>query len=78
LKNGLGNSRIVKLIEMDSLGKARPVGKGVYEKKINYAGGLRLYYVKRGDAWILLLCAGDKSTQQADIKLAQRLKKGLK
>ena len=61
-----------------NFGTIRFVGDGVYEKKINYAGGFRLYYVQRGDTWILLLCGGNKSTQSADITLAKQLKKGLK
>ena len=68
----------IKRMEMGNLGVVRSVGQGVYEKKINHAGGFRLYYIQRGETWILLLCGGDKSTQQADIKLAHELKKGLK
>jgi len=58
--------------------KAEPVGDGVYEKKINYGAGYRLYYCQLGDKWIMLLCGGDKSTQQDDIEKAKEIKKGLK
>jgi putative addiction module killer protein len=64
-------------MEDDNFGVVRHVGQGVYEKKINYASGYRLYYVQRGEIWILLLCGGDKSTQKKDIELAHQLRKGL-
>lgn len=68
----------IKRIENDNLGIVRSVGQGVYEKKINYGPGYRLYYIQKNETLILLLCGGDKSTQQKDIELAQELKKGLK
>jgi putative addiction module killer protein len=56
-------------------GDVRPVGAGVSELRIDYGPGYRVYYVQRGMVLIILLCAGDKSTQKKDIKLAQRLAK---
>jgi putative addiction module killer protein len=61
----------------DNIGVIRSVGQGVLEKKINYGPGYRLYFYQKGNAWILLLCGGDKSTQQADIKRAKEIRKGL-
>jgi putative addiction module killer protein len=60
-----------------NFGNNRYVGEGIWEKKINYGSGYRLYYVQKGKSWILLLCGGGKSTQQADIKQAKQIKKGL-
>jgi len=40
---------------------------------IDYGPGYRLYYTIRGNKIIFLLCGGDKSTQQADIKKAHKL-----
>lgn len=54
-------------------GDVRPVGQGVSELRIDYGPGYRVYYRKRGDTVILLLCGGDKSTQAKDIKTAKRL-----
>ena len=54
-------------------GDAKPVGSGVCEMRIDYGPGYRVYYVQRGNAFILLLCGGDKSTQDKDIKRALRL-----
>ena len=61
-----------------NLGDTRNVGEGVFEKKINYAAGFRLYYFFKEERLIVLLCGGDKSTQQKDIKQAIKIKKGLK
>jgi len=52
------------------LGDVKPVGGGIGELRIHYGAGLRLYYTKRGREIILLLCGGDKSTQQRDIEKA--------
>ena len=38
--------------------------------RIRFGPGYRLYFVKRGNALIVLLCGGDKSTQKKDIKVA--------
>jgi putative addiction module killer protein len=62
----------------ENLGDVRSVGAGIYEKKINYAGGFRLYYFFKLKNQIILLCGGNKSTQQKDIKQAKQIKKGLK
>jgi putative addiction module killer protein len=60
-----------------NLGNTRSVGDGVFEKKINYAGGFRLYYFSKLEDQVILLCGGDKSTQQSDIRKAKEIKKGL-
>lgn len=57
-----------------NLGNIRPVGDGVMERKINVGPGYRIYFVKSGQAILILLCGGDKSTQQRDIARAKQLK----
>jgi putative addiction module killer protein len=54
-------------------GDVKPVGRGVSEMRIDYGPGYRVYYKQVGPVVYLLLCAGDKSTQQKDIELALRL-----
>ncbi|MBE9142264.1 hypothetical protein IQ236_03395 [Planktothrix mougeotii LEGE 06226] len=45
--------------------------EGVFQFKINYGPGYRIYFGQVGLTLILLLCGGDKSTQQKDIKKAK-------
>lgn len=54
-------------------GDAAPVGDGISELRIHYGPGYRVYFERRGDVLIVLLCGGDKSSQARDIKLAKKL-----
>jgi len=51
-------------------GDARVVGEGVMELKIDWGPGYRVYFARDGARVILLLCGGDKRTQQRDISNA--------
>lgn len=62
-------ARILRL-SRGNPGDVRPVGSGVSEMRIDYGPGYRVYFTRRGALVILLLCGGDKRTQDADIKLA--------
>jgi putative addiction module killer protein len=46
--------------------------------RIHHGAGYRVYYVQRGAALIVLLCGGDKSTQERDIELARSIAAELK
>ena len=54
-----------------------PVGDGVSELRIHYGPGYRIYLTKQGDAVVILLAGGDKSTQDMDIRLAKYLARNL-
>jgi len=45
---------------------------GVYELRIDYGSGYRVYFGQIGTTIILLLCGGDKKTQAKDIEIAQK------
>jgi putative addiction module killer protein len=49
---------------------AKSVGAGVYECKINFGPGYRVYFGKEGEQIVILLGGGTKQRQQNDIKLA--------
>jgi putative addiction module killer protein len=63
----------IRRIEMGNPGDTKSVGEGVLEMRIDYGPGYRVYYVHRGAQIVILLCGGDKRTQQQDIKRAEKL-----
>lgn len=75
LKNREARSRILARIDrlaMGNAGDVKPVGSGVSEMRIDCGAGYRVYFAQRGPILILLLCGGDKSSQQRDIEKAIR------
>ena len=58
-------------------GDVKPVGDGVFEMRIDYGPGYRVYFVNRGAVVVILLCGGDKASQNRDIGRAKRLAKEL-
>lgn len=60
------------VVAAGSLGDTEPVGGGVLELRISWGPGYRLYFARTGDVVVLLLCGGDKRSQDEDIKDAKR------
>ena len=73
---GVIASRIHRL-SLGNKGNVRAVGEGVSELKVDVGPGYRVYFVERRGSMIILMCGGDKSSQQRDIVLAKALAKEL-
>ena len=80
LKDRQAQARIVVRIrraEGGNLGQVRNLNEGVSEMKIDFGPGYRVYFTQRGETLVILLCGGDKRSQQADIAKAKQLAKEL-
>ena len=76
LRDSRARARVTVRIRRLSLGNpgdVKPVGGGVSEMRIDYGPGYRVYFVRRGDAIVVLLCGGDKRNQDRDIARALEL-----
>ncbi|QDU82459.1 hypothetical protein Pla110_42160 [Polystyrenella longa] len=65
-------------MELGNLGDQKSVGGGVWERRLNFEKGYRIYYAKDGEDLVLLLCGGPKSRQHSDIEEAKRYWKDFK
>ncbi|MEQ8401849.1 MAG: type II toxin-antitoxin system RelE/ParE family toxin [Roseitalea porphyridii] len=63
----------LRRLSLGNFGDVKPVGGGVSELRIPYGPGYRVYFVRRDNAVVLLLCGGDKGSQRRDIAAAKRL-----
>jgi len=76
LKDKVAQLRIdvrIKRLEAGNPGDVKLLSGGIYEMRIDYARGYRIYYIIRNREIIILLAGGDKTSQNKDIKTAQRL-----
>ena len=80
LRDSVAQKHIAARIRRMSLGNfgdvkpvGGPAGGAVYELRIDYGPGYRLYFMRRGAALYLLLTGGDKGSQQRDIAAAQAM-----
>lgn len=63
----------IRRLGLGNPGDVQPIGSGLSEMRIDYGPGYRVYYIKSGSVLVVLLCGGDKRTQQTDIDKAKRL-----
>ena len=63
----------IRRLSLGNPGDVKPVGSGVSELRIDDGPGYRVYYVARGSTLVILLCGGDKRTQNRDIARALEL-----
>lgn len=59
-------------VRQGNLGDCKPVGGGVDELRVDYGPGYRVYLGQKGRTLVVLLCGGDKRTQDRDIRLAKQ------
>jgi putative addiction module killer protein len=81
---GLNDVRAVARIQiridrlaLGNMGDVKAVGEGISEMRIDYGPGYRVYFKKTGRCIVLLLCGGNKSSQDTDIKTAKHMAKDL-
>ena len=51
----------------------KTVGLGILERRLTHGPGYRVYFTQRDNRVMLLLCGGEKTSQQGDITKAQQL-----
>lgn len=65
--------RRMNRLEQGNFGDHKFCRDGVWELRIDLGPGYRVYYAKAGDSIVLLLCCGDKGSQDSDIEKAVEL-----
>jgi putative addiction module killer protein len=73
LRDPMAKVQVVKRVnrvEQGNFGDYKFCRDGVREMRIDVGAGYRVYYAQSGSQVILLLCGGDKRTQDADIERA--------
>jgi putative addiction module killer protein len=73
LRDPIANGQVLKLvhrIEGGNFGDHKPCRDGVWELRIDHGPGYRVYYALADTVVVLLLCGGDKDSQDADIERA--------
>ena len=76
LRDQQGKAKILVRIERlrdGNPGDVAPVGEGISELRIHHGPGYRVYFVQRGEQITVLLCGGDKDSQQKDIAKAKQI-----
>lgn len=76
LRDRRAKAKILARIDRLALGNPGdvvPVGGGISEVRVHEGAGYRIYYIPRGEEIVVLLCGGDKSSQQKDIALAKKI-----
>ena len=74
LRDVMGRKRIlarVARLEQGNYGDCEPVGEGVSELRLFFGPGYRVYFGEDANGVVVLLCGGDKTTQNQDIKQAK-------
>jgi len=67
----------IRRVSLGNFGDVKPVGEGVSELRVDYGPGYRIYFLRKGEALVVLLGGGDKRTQSRDMQRAIALSKGV-
>lgn len=63
----------IRRLSLGNAGDVQPIGEGLSEMRIDYGPGYRVYYMQQSKVLVLLLCGGDKRTQQKDIAKSRKI-----
>ncbi len=67
----------IRRLSLGNAGDVKPVGEGVSELRVDCGPGYRVYFIQKGNVYLVLLAGGDKSTQDRDIREAKALARDL-
>jgi putative addiction module killer protein len=76
LRDAIARKRIgarIDRLAFGNFGDAKSVGGKIFELRLDFGPGYRIYFARRGDTVVILLCGGDKSSQARDIEHAKAL-----
>lgn len=76
LRDRAGRDRIISRVDRlkrGLVGDVQPVGDGISELRVHHGPGYRVYFLRRGELLVVILCGGDKDSQARDVTRARAL-----
>jgi len=74
LKDSTARAKVkarINRLRLGNFGDSKSLGQGVFELRLDFGPGYRLYFGRASNTVVLLLCGGSKKRQQADIEQAK-------
>lgn len=75
LKDQMTRARInrrLKRLKLGNYGDYKALGDGIYELRFTFGGGCRIYFAEQNEIIVILLCGGNKASQEQDILTAKK------